>query len=336
MSLRNPRTFEWHISYCMAQEYIVPFIEYIVNSLNILNGTVICSQGCWLCCIWALPRAAARGKKKSPKQPYILFGPVSDMLINCNTRIYHYLPWLRSISGCNRQLPWRYNWHIWHVDRLRLLLVPSLASLSGSLLRWWLRASCPMIKVSQSWRQDMAGLSLWPKFYDLYTSVWHCMANIGKSCNINIINHAWNQSRGKQSSVSERKTMEKHPRRRKNKLPCFMVCQARAEAMQRWVDDEQMAAIAVFGLEEEQLKGLCASVDPGSNMSALGHWTCFQLSMVVWLFWGLYYLERPNPGKFHGGAQYLGYSLRPRVFPDWAIFQVETTLRRGMFPKCSN
>ena len=27
------------------------------------------------------------------------------------------------------------------------------------------------------------------------------------------------------------------------------------------------------------------------------------------LFWGLYYLERPNPGKFHGGAQYLGYSL---------------------------
>jgi hypothetical protein len=31
-------------------------------------------------------------KKKSPKQPYILFGPVSDMLINCNTRIYHYLP----------------------------------------------------------------------------------------------------------------------------------------------------------------------------------------------------------------------------------------------------
>ena len=65
--------------------------------------------------------------------------------------------------------------------------------------------------------------------------------------------------------------MEKHPRRRKNKLPCFMVCQARAEAMRRWVDDEQMAAIAVFGLEEEQLKGLCASVDPGSNMSALGH-----------------------------------------------------------------
>ena len=125
-----------------------------------------------------------KNRQSNPTWPYIFFGPVSDMLINCNTRIYHYLPWLRSISGCNRQLPWRYNWHIWHVDRLRLLLVPSLASLSGSLLRWWLRASCPMIKVSQSWRQDMAGHSLWPKFYDLYTSVWHCMANIGKSCNI--------------------------------------------------------------------------------------------------------------------------------------------------------
>ena len=59
--------------------------------------------------------------------------------------------------------------------------------------------------------------------------------------------------------------------------PCLMVCQARAEAMQRWVDDEEMAAVAVFGLEEEQLKGLCAAVDPGSNMSALGR-SCFQLS----------------------------------------------------------
>lgn len=45
------------------------------------------------------------------------------------------------------------------------------------------------------------------------------------------------------------------------------VVKARAEAMQRWVDDEQMAAIAVFGLEEEQLKGLCASVDPGSKLA---------------------------------------------------------------------
>ena len=48
------------------------------------------------------------------------------------------------------------------------------------------------------------------------------------------------------------------------------------------------------------------------------------------------YLEQPNPGKFQGGAQYPGYSLKPRVFPDWAIFQVETALRRGMFPTLSN
>ena len=170
-SLRNPRTFANSLNiywiYCMAQSFAVKVAD---------------------CAAYELFREqqpeAKKNRQSNPTWPYILFGPVSDMLINCNTRIYHYLPWLRSISGCNRQLPWRYNWHIWHVDRLRLLLVPSLASLSGSLLRWWLRASCPMIKVSQSWRQDMAGHSLWPKFYDLYTSVWHCMANIGKSCNI--------------------------------------------------------------------------------------------------------------------------------------------------------
>ena len=34
--------------------------------------------------------------------------------------------------------------------------------------------------------------------------------------------------------------------------------------MQRWVDDEEMAAVAVFGLEEDQLKRLCASVDGGN------------------------------------------------------------------------
>eukprot|EP00438_Fugacium_kawagutii_P002026 Skav214238 [mRNA] locus=scaffold1133:164970:169397:+ [translate_table: standard] len=40
---------------------------------------------------------------------------------------------------------------------------------------------------------------------------------------------------------------------------CSATCsEARAEAMQRWVDDDAMAAVAVFGLEEEQLKALCA------------------------------------------------------------------------------
>lgn len=46
----------------------------------------------------------------------------------------------------------------------------------------------------------------------------------------------------------------------------FATCQARAEAMQRWVDDEEMAAVAVFGLEEEQLKNLCANMEPGGTM----------------------------------------------------------------------
>jgi len=45
----------------------------------------------------------------------------------------------------------------------------------------------------------------------------------------------------------------------------LVVVKARAEAMQRWVDDEEMAAVAVFGLEEEQLKNLCANMEPGGK-----------------------------------------------------------------------
>ncbi|CAK9086556.1 Probable malonyl-CoA-acyl carrier protein transacylase [Durusdinium trenchii] len=40
------------------------------------------------------------------------------------------------------------------------------------------------------------------------------------------------------------------------------IVKARAEAMQRWVDEEEMAALAVFGMEEDQLNHLCARVDP--------------------------------------------------------------------------
>ena len=145
---------------------------------------------------------------EAPKHPCITLHPFRTGFRHVDKLWYsHYLPWVWSISGCNHQLLWRYNRHIWHVDRLRLLLVLSLASLSGSLLRWWLRASCPMIKVLQSWRpwQDSQSVTriLWSVYcMTLHGKHWQIMSE----CNVNA---AWNQQRGKASSVSERKTMEK-------------------------------------------------------------------------------------------------------------------------------
>lgn len=60
-----------------------------------------------------------------------------------------------------------------------------------------------------------------------------------------------------------------------------MNLQARAEAMQRWVDEEEMAALAVFGMEEDQLNHLCARVDPEGIMSRIA------VEIVSWIPNGL-------------------------------------------------
>ena len=46
----------------------------------------------------------------------------------------------------------------------------------------------------------------------------------------------------------------------------LIIVKARGEAMQQWADEEDMSAIAVYGMDEEQLQELCSRVDP--NMRA--------------------------------------------------------------------
>ncbi|CAE7401728.1 beg [Symbiodinium natans] len=46
----------------------------------------------------------------------------------------------------------------------------------------------------------------------------------------------------------------------------LIIVKARGEAMQQWADEEDMAAVAVFGMDEDQLLKLCSRVNP--NMRA--------------------------------------------------------------------
>ena len=46
----------------------------------------------------------------------------------------------------------------------------------------------------------------------------------------------------------------------------LIIVKVRGEAMQQWADEEHMSAIAVYGMEEEQLQKLCSPADPNMRM----------------------------------------------------------------------
>ena len=148
--------------------------------------------------------------------------------------------------------------------RSRWLKLPALWRVLplGSLLHWWLLELCLTTKVLLLLRHH-----------------WHVMLLYV------VVQCCWKLSDGWFFSISSMMRHWEEPWMQYNVLPlCYpslvvfcrprkkgihwtsATCQARAEAMQRWVDEEEMAAVAVFGLEEEQLKNLCANMEPGGTM----------------------------------------------------------------------
>ena len=129
--------------------------------------------------------------------------------------------------------------------RSRWLPLPALWPVlpSGSLLHWWLLELCLTTKVLLLLRYH-----------------WHVMLHV-KLTGGWVFSIQW-------SDIERNPECNKMCYHYLLPISCGFsaTCQARAEAMQRWVDDEEMAAVAVFGLEEEQLKNLCANMEPGGTM----------------------------------------------------------------------
>ena len=60
----------------------------------------------------------------------------------------------------------------------------------------------------------------------------------------------------------------------------LVIVKARAEAMQRWVDSEAMAAVAIFGLDEE-FHGIPKKVDPEDDSeSRIAGWNSLCLELL--------------------------------------------------------